>query len=896
MRDWEAYVRSRLPLAFDVSPRADRIVRELAAQLQDFYRDALDRGLGPEEADAHARAQVSDWERLASDVRRADRPLAAPLRGWIRRLDAASDTPPRRWTMMAGAWQDLRYAIRQFARHPGLPAVAVLTLAVGIGANTAMFGVLRGVLLRPLPYPEPARLVRVFEIVPQYGRFSVAPAVFLDWRNEAATFEGLAAYNSGSATLSDGMTAERVAGATVSWDLFDVLRVRPALGRGFAPDEDGQPATAVVLSYGLWQRRFGGDPRVLGRSLTLNGAPVTVIGVMPAAFRFPTRQTELWIPLGINPADASRGGHYLSVIARLKPERSIEEAAAEMRGIAERLALEYPESSAGESAGVVLLHEDTVGTARRPLITLLAAVALVVLIACGNVANLLLVRASGAAREIAIRRALGALTSRVVRQMLTESLLVSVTGGVLGVALAYASLTPIRALSADSLPRVDDITIDGSVLVFALGLSLLTGLLFGAAPAWRAAHAGFGAALKEGGRSIAGSGGHGLRGLVVIAEVAVSLMLLVGAGLLMRSFANLAAVDPGFETDRVLTFRVSLPPAPDSDVQRVAYFGELLDRLEALPSVDAVVMTQQLPLQGRYVLSVTFQGRPELPPAERPSANYRAVTAGYFDALGIGLRRGRHFTERDAGGAPLVAIVDDAFASRHFPGEDPIGRGIDIGNGTDGFVEIVGVVGNVRHEGLDTAAEPTMYVPYAQDPLPSMAVLVRSAGHPLDLVPAVRAIAQEIDRGVPLFAVGALADVVGDSIAPRRFSMILLGLFAVIALFLAAVGLYGVLSYAVTQRTHEIGVRLAVGATPPRVLGLVVGQGVKLTLVGIAVGAAGALGLSRLVQTMLFGVDAFDPLTYAGTALTLLAVGVLACCLPARRAMRVDPILALRSD
>ncbi len=897
MRDWDAYVRRRFPCTGFEPAEASRVVRELAAQLEDFNRDALASGLDESEADRYARRQIPDWDRMARDLARADRRLAVHgLERWAGHVDDLAQGAPRRWMMMAGIWQDLRHAVRQFVKRPAFAAVVVLTLAVGIGAATAMFSVLDGVLLRPLPYPDPDRLVRVFEIVPQYGRFSVAPASYFDWRQQNTVFDHIAAYSSGSVTLSDGVTADRLASAGVSWDLFAVLQAAPALGRTFTEEEDLGPATVVVLSDRVWRSRFAGDPGVVGRQLTLNNAPVTVVGVMPPDFYFPSHEIALWTPLGINPVGATRGGHYLGVVARLKADRSIDDARTEMKGLAERLAAAYPDNSAGESAGVIGLHEDTVRTARPSLLTLLAAVALMMLIACANVASLLLVRASAGGRDIAVRMALGAGTSRVVRQMLTESLWLASVGGAIGVGLAYAALGPIRAAAAGSLPRTDDITIDIGVLAFAVATSILTGLVFGAAPAWQASRAGVADALKDAGRSGTSAGGQRIRSALVIGEVALSLVLLIGAALLIRSFAKLTAIDPGFDPNGVLTFHVSLPNGPNPTARRIQYYTELVDRVRALPSVTAVGLVQQLPLQGQYVLSVDFEGRPTPAPGAGVSANYRAINPDYFAALGVALDRGRLFTERDREGAPLVAIVDEAFVRRHFPREDPIGHRLDIGNGSDGLSEIVGIVGDVRQDGLDAESEPTMYVPFGQAPTPSVTVLVRTARAPLALTPAVRDVMQRLDRGVPPYRIASLEQVVNESVAGRRFPMQVLGLFALIALFLAGVGLYGVLSYTVTQRTREIGVRLAIGAAPPQVWRLVIGQGLKLTLVGIALGMAGALALSQLVTAMLFDVTPFDPVSYLAMGLVLLIVAGLACYVPARRAMRVDPLVALRAE
>ncbi|HEX6322257.1 MAG TPA: ABC transporter permease [Vicinamibacterales bacterium] len=800
--------------------------------------------------------------------------------------------------MFADLVSDMRYALRQLIKTPGFTLVAILTLAFGIGATSAIFSVVNSVLLRPLPFPEPERLVRVHETVPQYGRFSVAPATFFDWRSQNTVFERMAAYGSSSATFDFPAGPERLTGTIVTWDLFDLLGVPPAHGRGFREDEDLPGRNdVIVISHGTWQSRFGGSPDVLGRPTSVNGTPVTIVGVMPPGFAFPGRTVEFWRPMAINQATASRGGHFLAAIARLKPGVPIERAQAEIKAISERLATEYPQNSAGESAEALLLHDQIVGPIRPMLLTLLAAVAVVVLIACANVANLLLVRASVREKEIAIRAAMGAGTRRLARQMLTESLVLAAAGGALGLLLAYLAITPIQTLSAGSIPRAAEIALDARVLAFAFGLTLTTGVLFGLAPAWQASRAGLGAVLKEGGRSSSTSGGRWVRSALLVGEVALSLMLLVGAALLLRSFTNLTSVDPGFDADRVLAFQVALPPAAyPEDHNRAAFFDTLLGKLGASHGVEAVGMVQSLPISGGYVLSFEIQGRPPAQPGEEPSANFRSISPGYFRAMGIPLIRGRAFTERDTATSPMVAVIDEAFARRHFPNEDPIGRGLDIGNGTEGFYEIVGVVGDVRYEGLDTTADPSMYVPYKQDVFSSMWMLARTPGDPAAAAGAARQALREIDRGLPAYSMRPLAGVVDESVAERRFSMLLLGLFALVALFLAAVGLYGVVSYTVGQRTQEIGLRMAIGAAPSQVLRMVVGGGMKLAIIGVVVGIAASLALASLVASLLFGVTPFDPISYAATAAVLLAVAALACFVPARRAMRVDPIIALRQE
>ena len=801
--------------------------------------------------------------------------------------------------MLSHSLRDARYAVRQLWKAPGFAIVATLTIALGIGATSAMFSVINGVLLRPLPYGDPGGLVRVHEIIPQYGRFSVAPANFLDWRQQTTIFERIAAYTNASATFTGGDTPERVQGASVSWDIFELLRVAPALGSGFTAAQDVPGANGViVISHGMWQQRFGSDPSVVGRTIPFSGVPVTVLGVMPAGFYFPARTTEFWQPIAINPANAGRGGHFLGVIARTKPGVSVETAAAEMRTIAERLARQYPDTNTGESAEVVALHEQVVGAIRPALMTLFAAVGVVVLIACANVANLLLVRASVREKEVAIRAALGAARGRLVLQMLVESLVLAIAGGALGVLLAYLAIPSIQTLGANSIPRVADVTIDGRVLAFAAAAAILTGLLFGLVPAWQASRAGAGLVLKEGGRSSSTSGGRWVRSGLLVAEVALSIVLLVGATLLLRSFSRLTNVNPGFRPERVLAFQVSLPQSSyTEDGNRIAFFDTLLERLDALPGVAGAGMVQTLPMRGGYVLSFDVQGRPPAKPGEEPSANHRVVSPGYFSTLGIPLRRGRLFDGRDAEKSRMVAVVDEAFVTRHFPNEDPIGRGLDIGNGSDGFYEIVGVVGNVHHDGLDASPDPTMYVPFKQDVFSSMWVLAAAdRGDPAQLSAAVRQAVREIDRTLPAYSINPLATIVSDSVAARRFSMLLLVLFAGVALFLAAVGLYGVVSYTVRQRTREIGLRMALGAQPGNVLRMVVGGGMKLAAIGVVLGIVAAVALAQLVESMLFDVAPSDPLSYAATSAVLLVIAALACYLPARRAMRVDPMMTLQAE
>ncbi|HKV98725.1 MAG TPA: ABC transporter permease [Vicinamibacterales bacterium] len=899
MRDWQAFVRAHLTLA-DLTPeREARIVREIAAQLEDFYRDAVARGATGEAADAYARAQITDWTKMAADVRRADRPHLRPA---TERLVSAIEARPgssRGGLMLAHILRDARYAVRQLIKSPGFTIVAVLTLALGVGATTAIFSVVNGVLLKPLPYPDGDRLVRVHEIVPQYGLFSVAPATFLDWRQQNTVFEHIATYQGASATFIGPSGPERLLGANVSWDAFELLHVSPAMGTAFTAEQD-QPGknTVIVISYGMWQQRFGGDANVVGRSITLNGVPVTILGVMPQDFYFPNRTAEFWRPIAINPANATRGGHFLSVMARLKPGVPLDRAATEMKAISERLAVQYPQASAGESARVVLFQEQIVGAIRPALMTLFGAVGVVVLIACANVANLLLVRASVREKEIAIRTALGAARGRLAAQMLAESLVLAIAGGSLGVLLGYLAIVPIQTLSAGSIPRAADVGIDGAVLALAALATIVTGILFGLAPAWQASRAGVGAVLKEGGRSSSTSGGRWVRSALLVAEVALSIVLLTGAILLLRSFDKLVNVDPGLDPKGVLAFQVSLPATSYKTPEtHHAFFQNLVEKLEAQPGIQSATVVQTLPLRGDYVLSFDVRGQAKAKPGEEPSANYRTVGARYFETLSIPLRRGRLFTAQDSTSGQHAAIVDEAFVKKYLSDEDPLGQGIHIGNGVDGYFEVVGVVGNVHYGGLDSTADPTMYVPEGQDDFSTMWVLARTkAGDPAQLAGPVRQTVRDLDPGLPAYSVTTLATVVSDSVAQRRFSMLLLVLFAGVALFLAAVGLYGVVAYTVSQRTREIGLRMAIGAEPGQVMSMIVGGGMKLVLIGVAIGVAGALAFSRFVRTLLFDVAPSDPVSYTLTALLLIVVAAIACYVPARRAMRVDPLIAMQVE
>jgi putative ABC transport system permease protein len=897
MRDWRAFVRERLRLPALAPEREAHIVREVAAQLEDLYRDAIAGGATEDEADARAAAHIRDWDRLAADLERADR---VHLRPRVDRLVADIERRPdhrRSFLMFAHLVRDARYAVRQLVKAPAFTIVAVATLALGIGATTAIFSVVNGVLLQPLPYPESGRLVRVHEIVPQYGLFSVAPANFFDWRQQNRVFERIAAYSPSSATLLRDEGPERIQGVLVSWDLFQTLGAAPARGSSFTADQDKPGASdVVVISDGLWRQEFGADPTIVGRALNLNGVPVTVVGVMPPGFYFPSRTAQFWRPIALNPANATRGGHFLGVVARMKPDVTVQQADTEMKGLAERLAREYPDQSAGESARVVLMQDQIVGAIRPALLTLFAAVGLVVLIACANVANLLLVRAAAREKEIAIRAALGANRRRIFAQVLAESLVLAIAGGVLGLGIAYIGLPAILTLSANSIPRAADVAIDRQVLLFAAAASIATGVLFGLVPAWQSARGGIGAVLKEGGRSSTAGGARWIRSGLLVVEVALSIILLTGAALLLRSFDRLTNVAPGFDPDRALAFRVSLPQKQYNEEAQVNFYDALIDKLEAQPGVRSAGLVQTLPMQGDYVLTFDIRGRAPALPNQGPSANYRAVSPGYFAALGVPVLKGRDFARSDRSSGRSVAIVDQAFVDKYFPNEDPIGQGVHMGNGHKEFFEIVGVVGDIHYAGLDAVPAPTMYAPIAQDPFSTIWVVQRTDGDPSGLAAGTRQAIRQLDPLLPTYSMMPLTQVISESVAQRRFSMLLLGLFAVIALFLAAVGLYGVVAYSVQQRTREIGLRMAIGASPGDVLKLIVGGAMKLALVGVVLGLAGAAIFARLAQTLLFEVAPSDPASYLATAAVLFGVAMIACYAPTRRAMRVDPTAALQAE
>ncbi len=898
MPDWKEVVRRRLAGSGLAPPREAEIVEELSQHLEDRYEQSL-RGGATEEGARHAALlELTESDLLAQELRRVERP---------ERRETVTLGERRRANMFGGLWQDLRYGVRMLWKNPGFTVVAVVALALGIGANSAIFSVVNTVLLRPLPYKDPERLVMVWEdrTARGYPRDTPAPANFVDWREQNKVFEGMAAIATHSLNLTGTGEPERLEGKRVSASFFPLLGVEPLLGRAFSPEED-QPGgnRVVVLSHGLWQRRFGSDRGILGKPLILNGESHEVVGVMPQHFQFPTREDELWVPIAFTPQQAAaRQSHYLLVIARTKPGVTVEQAQAEMSTIGARLQQQYPAANTDLGVAVVPLHEQVVGDIRPALLVLLGAVGFVLLVACANVANLLLARAAARQKEIALRVALGASRIRLVRQFLTESLLLAALGGVVGLLLSLWGVNLLKAFIPENISQARDIAIDGSVLGFTLLVSLLTGLIFGLAPVSQASNFNLNETLKEGGRdSVSGRRGNRIRSILVVAEVAVSLVLLIGAGLLINSFLRLRGVDPGFRADNLLTMRVVLPETKYPDqARRASFYAELVRRVESLPGVQSAAVTNWIPLVKQGDSSgISIEGQPDPGPGQNPSAVTRVVSPHYFQTMGIELLQGRQLNEQDRSDSPRVIVIGETMARKFWPGEDPLGKRVTMGGPADApipWLEVVGVVRDVRQFELAAEPKPQMYVPFEQPVFfrPSHLVLKTSV-EPGGLAAAVRKTVWEIDRDQPVSNIRTMGEVLSESIARQRFSMLLFGIFAAVALVLAAVGIYGVMSYSVAQRTHEIGIRMALGAQARDVLKLTVWRGLKLVLIGIVLGLAAAFALTRVMTSLLFGVSPTDPATLAVISVVLISVALLASYVPARRATKVDPMIALRYE
>ncbi len=878
-------MRLRLRALFLKSRLEEELDDEVRFHLEREIEENIARGMSPEEARMAALRSFGGVERVKEESR--------DERG-VRFLEEI--------------WQDLRYGGRMMLKQPGFTLVAVITLALGIGMNTAIFSVVYSVLLRPLPYHAPEKLVALYSMRPQRNSFrnAVSAPDFADWRAQNKVFDAMSADVFNTYTLTGSDLPERINGLRVSANFFQTLGVKPQLGRAFLPEEEEAGRNRVaVLSYALWERRFGADPSLLGKTVSLNGENYIVVGVTPNDFRF--APFEIYTPLTFTAAamsDMGRGSVFLRVIARLKADVTLEQAKTDIEDISRQIERQYPVTNTGKYGNVIPYQQDIVRDIRPSLLVLLGAVGLVLLIACANVANLLLARAASRQREIAVRTALGAARWRIVRQLLSESVILSLVGGGLGLLLAYwgtdALIGAAPSAVADFTPGWKQIGINPQVLSFTLLISFLTSVVFGLAPALQVSKPDLTDSLKESGKSSAGFKRQRARKILVVAEMALSLMLLIGAGLLIRSFQQLQHVTLGFNPSQVFVADFSLDNMKYRETsQQLNFFQQALQRIEKSPGVISAATVNFTPFSGGNSDRIfTIAGQPEPAPDAIPFAYYRVISPQYFRTLEIPLLRGRVFTEQDAAGAPRVVIINEAIARRYFPNEDPIGKQIKIGRYMEAnpLHTVVGIVGNIKHRGLDFEFEPEFYYPYPQTPIGFSSIVARTQGDPLSLTAAVRNAVLEVDREQPLARVRTMEMAISDSVTQRRLNMILLGIFGALALALAAVGIYGVMSYMVTQRTREIGIRMALGARRRDVLKSVVGQGMSLAASGVGIGLLGAFLATRLMETLLFGVKPTDPATFGGIALLLLGVAFFACLIPARRATKVDPMVALRFE
>jgi len=811
---------------------------------------------------------------------------------------------------------DLRYGVRMLLKNPGFTVVAVLALAIGIGANSAIFSVVNSVLLRPLPFQNPDQIVTLWSVNPSihigYDKFPSTVPQFVSFRDQGKVLQSLTAMQSNQFNLENRGEPEKLGGTLVTSDFFSVMGKQPLLGRAFLPEED-QPGhdLVVVLSYDLWKRHFGSDPGVIGQPVTLNGRSFTIVGLMPAGFNFPrgsempgymdfAAKTDIWSPMGITAEQLSNHGNFSNIlVGRLKSGVTTTEAQSQLSAIAARNAEQVPQSYAGFGVLVTPLHEQIVGGLKPALLVLLGAVVFVLLIACANVANLLLARAATRYKEIALRSALGASRGRIIRQLLTESVLLSIVGATLGLLLAFWGVRVLVGVTPDNIPGIKDVTLDWRVFGFTLFTALVTGLVFGVVPALQVSRPDLNESLKDSGRGSTGSR-HRLRDALVISEIGLAMILLIGAGLMIRSFVRLYQVHPGFDTNNVLTMQAHLPWSRyPKEEARIAFYKQVMQRIHDIPGVQSATWASAVPLTGsENVDALSIEGQPPAPSLDKmPLALEHSITPEYMQTLRIPLLRGRDFTEHDDAKSPGVALVNEAFVKRYFPGEEPLSHRIKFGPPGENsvWISIVGIVGDVRHSGLDQEAKAAVYLPALQRGHDDMALILRTSGD-ASIIERARKELWAVDGAVPVYNVLTMDQIAATSMAGRRFNLILMTVFAVIALSLASVGIYGVMSYSVTQRTQEIGIRMSLGAQRKDVLAMVAGRGMVLTAIGLGIGALAAFFLTQLLRSLLFSTRATDPLTFAGIAGLLALVAFAANMIPARRATRIDPIIALRND
>jgi len=907
MRDWKKYVKEQLSLPEMKGGSDEYIVEEIAGQLEDLYLEAVGRGASPEEAEAYALDSLGDWRALARDlVAAGTAPTVSGAERWLDNREARVRAWGGGWAWLADVQRDVRYSLRTLRKSPGFTAIALLTLGLGIGAVTTIFSLVNGMLLNPLRYVDSEDLVYMWERLPSFENAMVTYPNFLDWRQRNRVFEDLAAFNDGSINLTGTGDPAELDMVRVSASMFPVLGAQPLLGRGFLEAEDklGAPPV-VILTYGFWQERLGGDPDVVGLTLTLDDFAYEVVGVMPRGFVFPPvgGDVDIYVPIEqfaqnwIN----NRGSHPgIAVIGRLRDGVSLEQARQDMDRVALALEAEYPDTNEGSRVHVASLQERMTRDSREAMMLLLLAVGLLLLIACTNVANLVLARGIGRQREIAIRTSMGAAGPRILRLLLTESLMLWLLGGALGIVIASAAMGSVVALRGDQISPLFQVGIDSRVVIVTLLLALLTGVLFGLTPALRAVRPDLVEHLKEGSRASGGVRRNRLRSALVVAEVSLAVALLVAAGLTVRSFIKMTDASPGFEARNVLSVEITLPGAryPDRD-RRIAFYQELLDKVRALPGVQAAATSYVLPMApGGWQTAFHVEGEPPEEGAVYAFAEVSSVSADYFRAMGIPMLQGREFARNDGPQALPVVIVDDLLAQRYWPNEDPIGKRLKFGHYDSGnpLMDVVGVVGHVKVNGVIEDALPQFYVPHWQDNERAYFVVVKAAGDPTQLVESVRQTVLAIDPAQPIASVNTMTEYVRASTTDGKFMALLLGIFAVAALLLAAVGIYGVMAQATGERRHEIGVRIAVGATGGEVVRMVLRQGMARVAVGVALGLAVAVALARLMAGSLFGVSPMDPTTFLLAPLFLGCVALAASLVPARRAMRVDPIRALQVE